>query len=156
MAISGSRIFIVWDDSTPGNKDILMRRSTDGGATWKAFKNLSNNAGLSFHAQVAVSGSNVYFAWRDGTGGPDEILLRRSTNNGGTLQPIVQISNNAGFSIAPALTTVGNNVYVIWQDNTPGNYDIFDRRSTDNGATWKAVQNLSNNAGISSFPQMDG
>jgi hypothetical protein len=54
------------------------------------------------------------------------------------------------------VTTVGANVYVTWQDATPGKYDIFDIRSDDNGSTWKAIQNLSNNAGTSTHGQIDG
>jgi hypothetical protein len=48
----------------------------------------------------------------------------------------------------------GNNRFAVWQDNTPGNYDIQFRRSTDNGATWKTVINLSNNPGASIEPQI--
>jgi len=48
----------------------------------------------------------------------------------------------------------GSNRFVVWQDGTPGNYDVLSRRSTNNGATWDTIRNLSNNAGISSFPQL--
>ncbi len=49
----------------------------------------------------------------------------------------------------------GNNRFVAWYDNTPGNYEIFFRRSTDNGVTWKPTVNLSTNAGSSLVPQID-
>src|SRR5262245_47690125 len=48
----------------------------------------------------------------------------------------------------------GNNRFAVWQDSTPGNLDIFFRRSTDNGATWQPTVNLSNNAGPSIDPQI--
>ena len=156
VAFSGVNVFVTWQDSTSGNGDILMRRSINSGGTFQAFKNLSSNAGTSANPQVATSGANVYFTWQDNTPGNFDIFLRRSTNNGGTLQPLVQISNNAGFSQAPQVTTVGANVYIIWQDNSPGNNDIIERRSHDNGATWQPTQNLSSNAGSSELPQIDG
>jgi hypothetical protein len=43
----------------------------------------------------------------------------------------------------------GTNRFVVWQDNTLGNYEIFFRRSVDDGATWQAIKNLSNNPGPS-------
>jgi hypothetical protein len=156
VAFSGVNVFVVWQDLTPGNPDILMRRSINSGGSFQAFKNLSSNAGASSNPQVATSGTNVYFTWQDSTPGNNEIFLRRSTNNGGTLQPLVQISNNAGTSQLPQVTTVGANVYIIWQDNSPGNNDIIERRSHDNGSTWQPTQNLSSNAGSSELPQIDG
>jgi Neuraminidase (sialidase) len=126
-----------------------LRRSTDNGATWKPVKNLSNNAGDSNTPEIAVSGPNVLVTWSDKSNGNYEIFLRRSVDNGAIFQPLVQISNNAGDSLDPQVTTVGPNVYIAWDDTTPGKYDIFLRRSADNGATWSAVKNLSSNPGYS-------
>ena len=48
----------------------------------------------------------------------------------------------------------GRNVYVVWSDDTPGNNEIFFKRSTDGGQTFENIQNLSNNAGSSGGPQI--
>lgn len=156
VAFSGVNVFVTWSDNTPGNVDVLMKRSINSGGSFQAVKNLSNNAGVSLNPQVATSGANVFFTWQDDTPGNNDIFLRRSTDSGATLQPLVQISNNAGVSQVPQVTTVGANVYIIWQDNSPGNNDIIERRSTNNGATWNPTQNLSSNAGSSELPQIDG
>ncbi len=151
IAVSGANVYVTWSDDTDsaGNGEILLRRSTDNGATWKAVKNLSNNIGNSSVPQIKVSGANVYVTWYDDTTGNNEILVRRSTDNGATWKAVKNLSNNAGRSYAPQITIVGSDVYIVWVDNTPGNDDIFLRRSADNGATWKAVKNLSSNAGFS-------
>lgn len=47
----------------------------------------------------------------------------------------------------------GSNRFVVWIDYTLGNSEIFFRRSTDNGATWKLKVNLSN-SGSASFPEI--
>ena len=53
------------------------------------------------------------------------------------------------------IATSGNNVYVTWQDDTPaGNSDIFFAASNNNGTSFGTPINLSNNAGVSSFPQI--
>jgi hypothetical protein len=158
IAIQGSNVYVIWTQLNAGGTlaDIFLKRSTDSGATWKSSKNVSNNDGWSENGQVAVSGSNVYFTWEDDTDGDIEILFKRSTNKGATLKAVVKISNNAGDSTDARMMLIGSNIFVVWMDDTPGNNDVLHRRSTDNGATWKTTQNLSNNAGDSERPQIAG
>ena len=42
----------------------------------------------------------------------------------------VNLSNNGGDSggIGQGVAASGNDVYVVWRDNTPGSYDIFYRK----------------------------
>ena len=63
-------------------------------------------------------------------------------------------SDNAASDPGQVVIASGSNRFAVWQDFTPGNYDIFFRRSTDNGATWKSSVNLSNNPGVSRYPQL--
>ena len=153
-AASGSNRFVVWEDNTPGNYDILIRRSADNGATWQAAKNLSNNPGHSYNPQIAVSGSNVYVVWLqiDSGGTMEDIFLRRSADNGATWKPIVKLTTTGavGFS-SPQVIASGANVYAVWDQE---NGEIYIRRSTDNGATWKSVFNLSNNPGPSHLKEI--
>lgn len=64
---------------------------------------------------------------------------------------VVNLSNNPTTSEVPEKATAvsGQNVYVIWRDNSPGNLDIFFRGSTDSGVSFGAIENLSNNPGDS-------
>lgn len=207
-AASGSNRFVVWSDETFGSRDILFRRSTDNGATWKSTVNLSSNPGTSDEPLIAVSGSNVYVIWEQGSaqaqgssvtfrksmdngatwgpkikitgdlgsccssmhlaasennvyvvlsnGGPGEIYLKRSNDTGASWLPAVNLSSNPGDSSDPSITTSGANVYVIWTQgsSTGSSYDIFFRRSTDNGSTWKSRINLSNDAEFSMHPRI--
>ncbi|MGA9168726.1 MAG: hypothetical protein WBZ20_01095 [Nitrososphaeraceae archaeon] len=52
------------------------------------------------------------------------------------------------------VAAAGNNIYTIWTDDTPGNDEIFFRRSTDGGSTFGSTINLSNNGGESFNPHM--
>jgi Neuraminidase (sialidase) len=146
---------VVWTQLNPDEtlSDIFFRRSTDNGATWKFFKNLSSTGGAE-SPQMAVSASNVYVVWTDDTPGNNDIFFRRSTDNGATWKSKVNISNNVGDSLTPQVNFSGINVYVAWSDDLPTNNDIFVRRSADNGATWKVAKNLSNNPGPSLNPQI--
>ncbi len=155
LAASGSNLIVAWQDFTPGNWEILVRSSQDSGASWKSVKNISNTPNLSFIRQVAASGSNLYVTWSDYLFGEEDILFRRSTDGGATWKSAINLSSNDDTSDGVVIAVSGSNVYVAWSDRSLGNYEILFRRSTDSGATWKPVINISNDAEISRFPQLD-
>ena len=48
--------------------------------------------------------------------------LHRSTDGGLTFSaPPENLSENTGSSTEPQISVEGNNVYVVWEDDTPGN-----------------------------------
>jgi ethanolamine utilization microcompartment shell protein EutL len=157
MAASGNNVYVFWSNFVTGSSsDILYKKSTNGGTSFGDTKNLSNTAGSSREPAVAVSGNNVYVVWRerDSTSGNQEILYRRSTNGGASFSGAVNLSNSIGLSQLPAIAASGNNVYVVWQDDSlvPGTSDILYKKSTNGGASFGDTKNLSNNAGNSGSP----
>ena len=86
---------------------------------------------------LAVSSNNVHVVWHSGSeGGNFDILYRRSLDGGSTFPNIIKnLSNNMGISGFPAIAVSGNNVHVVWEDDTPDPLrDILYRRSTDGGS----------------------
>jgi hypothetical protein len=49
---------VVWHDNTPGNGEILLRKSVNAGATFGNTINVSQNTGESLEPAIAVSGNN--------------------------------------------------------------------------------------------------
>ena len=89
------------------------------------------------------------------------LLLYSTANSAIAIEPKsvffgeeINISNNNGTSELPQITSQGNNVYVVWQDNTTGNNDVYFAYSPDNGKTFESLRNLSKNNGTSEFPQV--
>ena len=66
---------------------------------------------------------------------------------------LVNLSNNNGSSISPVLYSTqnpeDNNLYVLWSDNSTGNFDVLLKKSSDGGSTFEDTINLSNNNGSS-------
>ena len=79
--------------------------------TFAPTQNLSNNQGDSINPQVAVSGVNVYVAWEEN----NNLLFRRSTNDGINFDSITILSNTGGVH-SPNIVKSGSNVYVVWDD----------------------------------------
>ncbi len=154
IAASADNVYIVWQDDTNGNPDIFFRASNDGGASFGATINLSSNSGLSLAPRVAAVGNSVYVVWQDDSTGNDEVFFRASTNNGASFNPTVNLSNLPGNSTIPQLAAVGDNVYVVWQDDVLGDFEIFFRSSLSNGATFGTIFVLSNNPGSSLSPRI--
>src|SRR5215213_1052197 len=121
--------------------------------------NVSDNVGDSVYPLVASSDNNVYVTWQDNMFGRNkqlnyDILFKSSSDGGRTFGDVLNLSNNSGFSEHPQISVNGNNVYVVWADNTQLNRDIYLISSSDGGRTFGDVLNLSNNAGKSSFPKV--
>jgi hypothetical protein len=162
----GNNIYIAWQNATKlvGDRlpdfltDVVFRRSTDNGATFEGIINLSNNTGWSAKPQIAVSDNdNIYAVWEDNPQGTNgEIMFRRSTDNGATFEGITKLNGESMSSYSPQIAVSDNdNIYAVWEDNPQGtNGEIMFRRSTDNGATFDSIINLSNNTGSSAKPQI--
>jgi hypothetical protein len=142
----GQNVYVVWNafDPSTGDFEVFFKASTNGGQTFGQVQNLSSNTGTSDSPKIAAYGQNVYVVWEDETSGNEpEIFFRASINGGQTFGDIQNLSNNDGFSINPRVATFGQNVYVVWQDNTLGNSEIFFRSSTNNGQAFGSEENLS-------------
>ena len=112
-------------------------------------KNISDNIRDSVYPQTDSSENRVFVLWQDNLFGQNrmnyDILLKTSNDGGQTFGDVVNLSNNTGFSEHPQMAVNGNNVYIVWADNTSLNRDIYFISSNDGGQTFGDVVNLSNN-----------
>ena len=151
IAVDGNNhIHAVWYDETPGNYEIFYKKSTDGGTMWTT-KRLTWTSGGSFNADIAVDTNNhIHVVWYDDTPGNKEIFYKRSTD-GGTAWTTKRLTTTSGDSRIPSIAADSSNyIHVAWHDNTPGNLEIFYKRSTDGGTIWSNNKRLTSNAEESS------
>src|SRR6266540_4078099 len=151
----GNSTFVVWQDNTTGNNEIYLKKSTDGGVTFVGRKKLTKNTGSSESPQIESEGNSTFVVWQDNTTGNNEIYLRKSANTGFTFGNKKMLSQSPGSSESPQIESEGNSTFVVWQDNTTGNNEIYLKKSTDGGVTFVSRKKLNNNTGSSESPQIE-
>jgi hypothetical protein len=112
-------------------------------------RRLTRNAGYSVDPSIAALGNNVHVVWDDSTPGNAEIYYRRSADRGTTWGKTTRLTKSTGDSSDSAIAVSGTNIHVVWADSTPGNYEIFYKRSVNNGVTWRKEKRLTRNKGWS-------
>jgi len=147
----GGNIYVVWEDDTDTNSNILFSRSTDGG-TFSAPKGVSNSAGFSFNPRIAVdSGGTINVVWQDS---PDffrtsNVFLSRSNDGGNTFSTPINLSQtivSAFYSVPQIAVDTAGNISVVWESDT-GNFAIWFSGSSDGGTTFSGPKMLSTNTG---------
>jgi hypothetical protein len=153
---SGQFSYIVWSEGDEDGRYILFKRSTDGGKTFGDILRLSPGIPSAvFNPKVSSEGNNVYVVWQgDSQSGNQDILMRKSTDNGKTFAKVINISNDPAGSGNPEIKVNSSSVFVVWDGTTPGSNEIFYRKSINNGSNFDGIKNLSNDGGISYEPKV--
>jgi hypothetical protein len=158
IAVSGDDVYVMY---TVVSGDILLV-STDGGQNFGTPQNLTSSSGIQTLGQgsIAVTGSNVFISWQKTdstlTGGFADTFVAHSFDKGSTFSTAVNVSTSpTTASSRSRVAASGSNVYVAWVEGTSNGSDIHFTRSTDNGVSFEAVKNLSNNDGTSANVALD-
>lgn len=149
-ADSNGTIHVVWRKGY-GDSDIYYKRSTDGGTTWTGATRLTWTDN-SINPVIAVdTNDNVHIAWEvDPTGQHGEIYYKRSTDGGVNWTGSQRLTWTLKDSQTPAITIDNQNgVQLVWDEYnwSAWPYDvlpseIFHKRSTDSGITWKKTKQI--------------
>jgi len=151
---SSGALYVVWSEEVPGTIEVYYRKSTNGGTTWSSPQRLSWNSGDSFFPAIALdSGDDLHVVWEDFTPGYAEIYYKRSTDGGATWSAEESLTSTSGSSCSPAMAaTLVNTLHVVWRDGTPGNEEIYYKKSGNGGLTWSADKRITWTSGDSYFP----
>jgi hypothetical protein len=96
---------------------------------------------------VDVSGDTVHVVWMDNreTANSYEIYYKRSTDGGETWGPDMPLTNSSipSLKMNPSIVVSDSIVHVVWEEGYwHYNYEIYYKRSTNNGTIWGDVVRL--------------
>jgi hypothetical protein len=154
-----------WTKNRDGKKDVLVRTSKDGGASFGSPVKLNRGHGA-FPPEVSADGKgHVYVVWADertepsaesprGRSAGNRIYLNRSDDHGATwLTEDLKLSGEVDgrgrvMQDWPQIRSDGEgHVYVIWFDTRDGGGSIYFRASDDFGRTWREERRIKGEAG---------
>jgi intracellular sulfur oxidation DsrE/DsrF family protein len=104
----------------------IFMKSNDGGKSFSEPVMLDQNGTFINPTNVEVGAYDEQFSYvaaQVSVSGNEEIFLLEVTGN--NLGQVFNLSNNAKISECPSIAMAGNNIYVVWEDMTPGNHDIL-------------------------------
>jgi hypothetical protein len=147
LAVSENNIYLIWNQKTPDSIDIFFTKSTDYGNIFSTPINLSNSLSVSAIGRdlsIAVSDEKLFVVWYTDSKENSDVFFTRSLDGGLNFSTHVNLSQSDALSKYSQVVVNEKNVYVVWHDYSQGNGDIFLRESTDYGATFGSIKNLSN------------
>ncbi|MBI2900321.1 MAG: fibronectin type III domain-containing protein [Planctomycetes bacterium] len=143
--------YVVWDDNTASSNNheiYIVKRNVGVGwlpindttITSNSGGGISNSSGASLFPSITIDGgNNVYVAWHDSAPGNWDIFVKQynvavpdeadSWVSMGSSDVPPGVSNNSGSSLLPTIrVSSGGVVYLVWEDDTNGNYETYLRR----------------------------
>jgi len=132
------------------NREVMVRKSTDGGTTFSAPVNVSNNDGQSSFPFLALDArGRVFVVWQDDTGNDQgDVFYAHSADGGTTFDAPVNLSANPGVSTNPAAAADAlGNLLVMWTDDSSANTEVF--------SAWAPTGDSLLGAAIAPFPGGD-
>jgi hypothetical protein len=128
LATSLDHVLISWISNLPNdNKYVYTKISAHDG---NDFGNSIRLAAINNSSNVenVITNDTAYFVWQGNINGGQDIFLKTSNIIGSNRGYGINLSNNSGISECPSITISKNGLHVVWEDDTPGNHEIFYKR----------------------------
>ncbi len=157
MAIdSKNNIHVVWEDGRDEYWGIYYKRSIDYGNTWTETIRLTPSSDSGYFPAIAIDKNDtIHVVFRQWFSNGDEICYQKSMDEGKTWSQPTRLTHASGDSFTPAIAVYKETIHVVWSDERDGNFEIYYKKSLDNGVTWDEEDTkLSNTSGRSLLPSV--
>ena len=154
IAVSGSDVYVAWNDKRDGNLEIYYIKSLDNGLIWEPEIRLTDDPADSGLPSLAVSGSNVSVVWTDSRNGLNEVFYKGSVDGGENWGDDIPLHSDPVFSCYPNLAVSNSVIHVVWIEFYNIYFSVFYTYSTDGGETWAAKAHLNEYECNTEFPSM--
>lgn len=149
------KIGVVWQSFSANKSSIAFSQSSDNGTTFSPPIQISDPSRDSAFPQLALYGDKVYVAWLEKTDNDvTNLVFEKSDDGGKTFGQPIAITSHAGNSGIPKIYATDGHVFLMWEDNSAKNFEIFLSTSSDSGDTFGKPVDVSNSPGDSGAPQV--
>ncbi|MGM0567379.1 MAG: exo-alpha-sialidase [Bacteroidota bacterium] len=149
IAVSGEDVLIFYFRNTSGDSQIFMVKSEDGGQSFGDEQQVTNASNNTQTPQVIAEDGVFYLAYEQRDENSNyQIAFMKSSDAGESWTEPVFLSDTQSPSRWCSIDAADGSVYVAYNDETGENYDdldLFFTKSEDEGASWSAPENISNN-----------
>jgi hypothetical protein len=137
ISVLKDELVIVWGGLHSKNiNNIYFVQSEDNGVTFKEpsiiiqkdtkpnYNSYSDRTNNPSNVEIA-NNDHSYAVWQDIISQENQDIFMGNIKNSTQSIKIINLSNNSGISECPSIAISNNNIYVIWEDFTPGNHEIL-------------------------------
>ena len=137
ISVVKDELVIVWGGLHSKNiNNIYFVQSEDNGVTFKGpsiilqkdtkpnYNSYSDRINNPSNVEIA-NNDHSYAVWQDIISQENQDIFMGNIKNSTQSIKIINLSNNSGISECPSIAISNNNIYVIWEDFTPGNHEIL-------------------------------
>jgi hypothetical protein len=108
VSSSGNEVYVVWQgQSTSGNQDIFLRKSTDYGSSFGKADNISNDPGGSGNPDVAIVGNGTHVTW-EGTTPGNNFIFYTASDDGSNFDSPQKLTSDRGIPYKPEIIVKDN------------------------------------------------
>lgn len=134
-------VYVIWGGSTENQvNSIYLVKSDNNGRTFGDIKKIEETEQGKINDPLNVEmivdeTDRLFIAWQDRVGTAaittpenEDILSAVSLDGGESFESTTNISNNEDTSECPSIAMNGDNIYITWEDLTPGNHEVLYRQ----------------------------
>lgn len=122
-------VYIVYYANWPGNWDIMYKRLDSWGqtgfSTYTARLTYSATDSWSPAVDFDSLSNNIHISYHDSWPGNPDVMYRKLADYGGAGYTGQRVSWGTGYSTLSSVTSSGASAFIVWMDNTSGNYEIY-------------------------------
>lgn len=130
-------IYVAWDDTRNGNRDIYYGRSRDGGGSWSNGR-INSDTGTQIQSSPRIgvdAGGGVHIAWYDHRHGDWDKEIYYAASGRSWENSRIQGTTSDQRNPALAVHFSGAS-YVVWEDQRSYSWEIYFALTTNEGWSW--------------------
>jgi len=137
-------LWLVWDSNMGGNYDIFYKTSSNNGTTWSTEQQLTLSADDDLRPNVSQAyDGTIWVVWQRATYYGAEIWYRTYSPTLHQWAAEKRLTNDSTISEYPSVgQSADGRVWIVWDADIGGNWDLYAQTTSDNGATWSARMQL--------------